>query len=274
MSLEIFCVSNMLALFREMVFIPPETPWYYLLAAVAVGFAAGFVNMFAGGGSSITLPMLMFLGLPPSVANGTNRVVILMQSISGVRAFSRNKAMPEGRGWRLMLPSAAGALLGALLALRVNEDFLRVFIIVLMMAILVLVIFNPGAWVKNRADSVKAKPGPWQYAIFFLIGIYGGFLQVGVGYMLLAGLVAGCGYGMVKANALKVLIILVYTVIAVVVFYTGSQIAWGFGMVMGLGSMGGAWLGARFTLRGSNTVIRYFLIVALIAMIVKLLGLF
>ncbi len=262
------------AFIQEMIMPGTDLTWLKLAAVVTVGFAAGFVNMFAGGGSSVTLPMLMFLGLPPSVANATNRVTILMQSIAGAGTFMKNKAMPVSGGWRMLVPSAAGALTGAFLALKADESFLKDFITGLMIAMLALVIFNPQAWIRKKSAPEIPRPGFLQYLLFFLIGIYGGFLQVGVGYLLLAGLVVGCKLDILGANAMKVVIILVYTVIAVAVFQAGSHIEWGIGLLMGVGSMAGAWAGAHFTLRGSATLIRYFLMAALTAMILKLLGLF
>src|SRR5690606_6182895 len=124
---------------------------------------AGFINTVAGGGSSITLPVLVLVGLPPNVANGTNRLAILLQSLVGVSTFRNNKVLDMGLGWRLSLPSALGALAGALVAIRVSDEAMRVVIIALMVGMLLLVIFNPEAWVKRQARDVVAKTGPWQY---------------------------------------------------------------------------------------------------------------
>jgi len=196
--------------------------WVHAVMVLAAGLAAGFINTVAGGGSSITLPVLVLVGLPPNVANGTNRVAILLQSLVGVSTFRNNKVLDMGDGWRLSLPSALGALAGALVAIRVSDEAMRVVIIALMVGMLLLVIFNPEAWVKRQANDVVAKTGHWQYFLFFLIGFYGGFIQVGVGFLLLAGLVMGRGLDLVRANALKVMIVLVYTIIALCLLYTSD----------------------------------------------------
>jgi uncharacterized protein len=247
--------------------------WHIILILI-VGLASGFINTIAGGGSSITLPLLMFLGLSPNMANGTNRIAILMQSIAGVGTFRKNNIMTISEGWKLALPSAAGALVGALVAVKVDEDLMKWFVIAVMSGVLLLLIFKPEVWIKDHAQSARAQNKYLQMLIFFGIGFYGGFIQVGVGFLLLAGLVLGCGHNLVKGNALKVLIVLVYTIIALVIFFANSKVNIGIGLILGCGSMLGAWLGAKFTIKGGAVYVRYFLIVALVAMILKLSGIF
>ena len=248
--------------------------WYNIITVLAVGLAAGFINTVAGGGSSITLPMLMFLGLPPNVANGTNRIAILLQSVVGVATFRNSKVLNLNSGWRLSVPSAIGALIGAFVAVEVNEELMRWIIIVIMVAMLLLVIFKPEAWIKKQATDVTAKTGWWQYIIFFLIGFYGGFIQVGVGFLLLAGLVLSSGLDLVRANALKVMIVLVYTVIALIIFWANNQVHLWMGLLLGAGSMAGAYAGAKFTIHRGSVYVRYFLIVMLVVMILKILNVF
>jgi uncharacterized protein len=247
---------------------------WHIILLLFIGVITGFINTIAGGGSSITLPLLMFLGLSPNMANGTNRIAILMQSIVGVGTFRNNKVMTFGEGWKLALPSAAGALAGALVAVKMNEELMKWFVIAVMTGVLLLVIFKPEVWIKEHAQTARARNKYLQMLIFFAIGFYGGFIQVGVGFLLLAGLVLGCGHNLVKGNALKVLIVLVYTVIALLVFLTSNQANIGIGLILGCGSMLGAWLGAKFTIKGGAVYVRYFLIVTLVAMILKLSGIF
>jgi uncharacterized membrane protein YfcA len=248
--------------------------WYHIIAVLAVGLSAGFINTVAGGGSSITLPMLMFLGLPPNVANGTNRIAILLQSMVGVGTFRNSKVLNLNIGWRLSVPSAFGALIGALLAVEVNDELMRWIIIFIMVAMLMLVIFKPEAWIKHNEGESVAKTGWVQNITFFLIGFYGGFIQVGVGFLLLAGLVLGSGLDLVRANALKVMIVLVSTVIAVIIFWANNQVHLWMGLLLGAGSMAGAYAGAKFTIKGGSVYVRYSLIVMLVVMILKLLNVF
>jgi uncharacterized protein len=246
----------------------------HIILILIVGVASGFINTIAGGGSSITLPLLIFLGLSPNMANGTNRIGILMQSIVGVGTFRKNQVMTFAEGWKLALPSAVGALAGALVAVKVNEELMKWFVIAVMTGVLLLLIFKPEVWLKDHAQNARAQNKYFQMFIFFLIGFYGGFIQVGVGFLLLAGLVLGCGHNLVKGNALKVLIVLVYTVIALFIFLAHSQANIKIGLILGCGSMVGAWLGAKFTIKGGAVYVRYFLIVTLIVMILKLSGIF
>jgi len=246
----------------------------HIILLFFAGLASGFINVIAGGGSSITLPLMIFLGLTPGEANGTNRISILMQSVAGVETFRRNKVITFSEGWRLTLPSALGALAGALTAVELNEEVMKWSIVAFMTVVLLLVIFKPEVWIKEHATNATASNKYLQMVIFFLIGFYGGFIQVGVGFMLIAGLVMGCGFNLVKGNAMKVLIVMVFTVIALLVFVADGRINWLVGVVTGAGSMLGGWLGAKVTIRGGAKYVRWFLIVTLIAMILKLAGVF
>lgn len=248
--------------------------WYHILIVTGVGMAAGFINTVAGGGSSITLPMLMFLGLPPNVANGTNRIAILLQSIVGVQTFRKGRVLNYRYGWKLSVPSALGAIAGAMVAVEISDNYMRWIITGIMVGMLLMVVFNPEAWVRAHAGEVAVNTGTGQYAVFFIIGFYGGFIQVGVGFLLLAGLVLGSGLDLVRANALKVLIVLVYTIIALYIFWNNNQVHLWMGLILGAGSMAGAYAGARFTIRGGARYVRYFLVFMLVVMIVKLLDIF
>jgi len=248
--------------------------WYFVIAVVGVGFAAGFINTVAGGGSVLALPMLMFLGLPANVANGTNRVAILLQSMVGVGLFQQKKIFSLKTDYKLALPAMAGSLAGALLAVEIHTALLEKIIGGVMVLMLLTVLVNPEAWIKGRVGAVAAKPTVTQYLIFFFIGFYGGFIQVGVGFFLLAGLVLGCGYDLVKANGIKLFIVLLYTVVALAIFFAGRQVDVVAGLTLAVGNMAGAWAGARFTIRGGAKYVRYVLILALLLMILKLFGTF
>jgi len=248
--------------------------WYYILALIGTGLAAGFINANAGGGSMLTLPLLMFLGLPANVANGTNRVALLFQNVIGVHTFHQKKVLDFSTDYRLALPAIAGSIIGALLAVEINVALLEKIIAVLMVLMLVLVLIKPGVWIKDRAGSVNPKPTFSQYIIFFFLGVYGGFIQMGIGFFLLAGLVLGCGYDLVKANAVKLFIILLYTFVALIIFVANGQVDWVAGLILAAGNMAGAWLGARFAVKGGAKYVRYILILSLVIVILNLFGVF
>lgn len=245
-----------------------------ILALVGTGLFAGFVNTTAGGGSMLTLPLLIFLGLPANVANGTNRIAILLQNIIGVHTFHRKKVLDLNTDFRLVIPAVFGSLAGALMAVEINPDILKKIIAALMIMMLLIVVLKPEVWIKEQAGLVKSKPTVLQYFIFFLIGIYGGFIQMGVGFLLLAGLVLGCGHNLVKANAVKVFIVLVYTLFSIGIFMFHDQINWLAGLTLAAGNMAGAWLGVHFAVRGGARYIRYVLITALLIVILNLFGVF
>ena len=171
-----------------------------LLAAVPVaGFIAGFINTLAGSGSLLTLPMLILLGLPANVANATNRVGVLLQTIAAVATFRHRGALPLGGSWKLLVPSIVGGVVGAELAVDLDEALLRQTIGVLMLVLIVLMFLKPERWIAAHATPREPRLLV-EVPLFFAIGIYGGFIQVSVGLFLLAGLVLGAGYNLVGAN--------------------------------------------------------------------------
>ena len=248
--------------------------WYMILALVGTGLAAGFINTTAGGGSMLTLPLLMFLGLPANVANGTNRIAILLQNIVGVNTFRQKKVLDLKVDYKLAVPAVIGSIVGALFAVKIDPLILKKIIAGLMVIMFFVVVLKPEIWVKEQAGNVAAKPTILQYIIFFFIGFYGGFIQMGVGFFLLAGLVLGCGQDLVKANAVKVLIVLIYIAFSLVIYIINKQVDITAGLILAAGNMGGAWLGANFAVKGGAKYIRYVLIVALVIVILNLFGVF
>lgn len=248
--------------------------WYLILALIGTGLAAGFINTTAGGGSMLTLPLLMFLGLPANVANGTNRIAILMQNVVGVSTFRKKKVLDFKVDYKLAVPAIVGSLIGAFFAVEINEALLEKIIAALMIGMFLLVILKPDAWVKERAGAIGAKPTVLQYIIFFFIGLYGGFIQMGVGFFLLAGLVLGSGHDLVKANAVKVFIVLIYTIFSLGIFFYHKQVDLVAGLILAAGNMMGAWLGVHFQVKGGAKYVRYVLILALLIVILNLFGVF
>ncbi len=248
--------------------------WYLILAVVGIGLVAGFINTVAGGGSLLTLPLLMFLGLPANVANGTNRVAIFLQNVIGVSTFKKKKVIDLKTDYKLAIPAVAGSILGAFLAVDIDELLLKRIIGGLLVFMFFMIVFKPDKWVKQQAGDVSAKHSVLQYIIFFFIGVYGGFIQAGVGFFLLAGLVLGAGYDLVKANAIKVLIVLIYTAFALAVFFINRQVDLVIGLILATGNMSGAYLGAKFAVSWGPKYVRYFLLLALMVMAAHLLGVF
>lgn len=243
-------------------------------AIVGVGIVAGFINTLAGSGSLLTLPLLMFLGLPANVANGTNRIAILLQNVVGVSSFRHQKVMKIKDGLQLGIPAVIGSLVGARIAVQVNDEIMSRIIGLLLVVMFFLIIFKPERWIKDQSEQVVEKPSWIQIFIFFLIGMYGGFIQAGVGFFLLAGLVIGAGLDLVRANAIKVLIVLLYTPFALGIFMYHKQVDYSLGLVLAIGNMIGAFIGSRVAVSWGPKFVRIILLLAILGSSLKLLGVF
>ena len=248
--------------------------WYVFPVLVGAGFLAGFVNTLAGSGSLITLPALIFAGLPANVANGTNRVAVVLQNIVGVSEFRRS-GMLDARGAVLLaIPSVAGAIIGANIAVGLDEVMMRRVIGGVMVAMLAVLLLRPRRWLQGKVKHIEEFPGWKALMVFFVIGIYGGFIQAGVGIFLLAGLVLGMGYDLVRANAVKLTIVLLFTIVALVIFVSNGQVNWMAGLVLAVGNMLGAWAGTRVAVEKGAPWVHRLLIAVVAVSAAKLLGLF
>ncbi len=249
------------------------TAWYVYVGVILAGFLAGFINTLAGSGSLVSLPMLIFAGLPATLANGTNRVAILLQNIVAVRGYRSQGMLDWRQALWLSAPAALGAIAGAHIAVRLPEETMRRAIGAIMVLMLFVLVVNPKRWILGKPGQIRARPGMGELLLFFFIGIYGGFIQAGVGVFLLAGLVLGAGFDIVRANAIKVFIILFFTVPALAIFLINSQVSWGWGLLLAVGNMSGAWVGTRFAARkGAATWVHRLLILVVIYSAVRLLG--
>lgn len=244
----------------------------FLLLIVA-GFVAGFVNTLAGSGSLITLPALMLAGLPANVANGTNRVSILLQCLTSAGEFRRLKVLDLKGSFYLGVPATLGAIAGAQIAVSVPEDIMRKAIALVMLIMLGSILLKPEQWIKGKIQKMEKNPGWRELLIFFAIGVYGGFIQAGVGIFLLAGLVLGVGYDLVRANAVKMTIVLIYTVAALLIFAGNNQVEWKSGLILAFGSIIGAWVATHFSIEWGAVWVRRFLILVVLISVIHLLGL-
>lgn len=248
--------------------------WYLYPAIILAGFIAGFINTLAGSGSLVTLPMLIFLGLPANVANGTNRVGILLQNVVGIGGFHR-QGLLDVRGTVILgLPAIAGSLVGAQIAVNLDETMMRRAIGVLMVVMLAVILVQPKRWLKGERDTLDGWPGWSRMLLFFGIGIYGGFIQAGVGIFLLAGLVLGVGYDLVRANAVKIGIVFLFTISALVVFVLNDQVDLVIGLTLGIGNMLGAWVATQTAAQKGAAWVRRLLIAVVAVSGADLLGVF
>lgn len=243
--------------------------WWIYVAVVAAGLLAGFINTLAGSGSLITLPMLMFAGLDPVMANGTNRVAIFLQNVVAVGSFRKQKVFEYSEAKWMAIPALVGSLIGALIASRIDKDVMEKVIAGLMFVMFFVVLLKPEAWIKQQAGSIAPKPSVWQVIIYFGVGLYGGFIQVGIGLFILASLVLGSGLELVKANAIKVFIVLLYTPIALIVFALNSQVDYKIGLVLAVGNMLGAFVATKMAVKWGAVFVRYILLAVVLFSAIK-----
>jgi uncharacterized protein len=248
--------------------------WYFYPVLIIAGLIAGFINTLAGNGSIITLPLLLFLGLPANVANGTNRIGILLQSAISSASFKQQKIFDYKEGIWFAVPATFGSLIGAIAAVNINSGLMERFIGAIFFLMFFLVLFKPEKWIQEKTVRIEGRPKTWQIIIFFLIGIYGGFIQAGVGLMLLAALVLGSGVNLTKANALKVFVNFVFTFLALFIFIINGQISYVMGSFLAIGSIIGGFIGSKVAIKSGPKVIRIILLVILFISALKYLGAF
>ena len=243
---------------------------FKVLLVIGTGIFAGFVNAVAGGGSLLTLPVLIiFLGLPSTVANATNRVAILLGAVSSTAGFRSKGVSSFPYGLWIGLSATLGAILGAWIAIDIKTELFNRILAILMVLIVLQMIFKS----KNRESGEEnmSKKRQWLgIFVFFFIGIYGGFIQAGVGFIIMAALTNINHFSLAKTNATKVFSVLIYTTAAVIVFALNDMINWVYGLTLAVGNVTGAWLGSRWSVDRGEVWVRRILIVMVIAFAVKL----
>jgi len=244
--------------------------YYHYFLIVIVGFVAGFVNTVAGGGSLLSLPVLIFLGLPASVANATNRVAIMGQNIFSVWGFQSKGVSAKPYSWWLAGSSLVGGAIGAYFAVEISGELFNRILAVVMVLVVLSIVFDSILKKKALAEKLDTKSQVIGTIVFFFIGIYGGFIQAGVGFLTIAALTHINGFSLVKANFVKVFVALIYTFSALAIFIYTDKIQWIPGLVLAVGNGAGGWIGSRWSVEKGDKAIRIFLIVTVIALAIKL----
>jgi hypothetical protein len=243
--------------------------WYEYLIIIIVGFGAAFLNTVGGGGSLFSVPILTFLGYPITIANATSRVALLFQNFFAVRGFkSKGVELPWPYSLYLGIASLGGGLIGSLVASRVPDAiFTRIFVVVMVLAV-VLIIYDPFKSAgKERLDFRSQVIGT---ILFFFIGIYGGFVQAGIGFLVIAVLSLVNNLSLVKSNYVKVFAAIVYTGVSVIVFAFEGKIVWTTGLVLAIGHSLGGWYASRWSVSAGEVWIKRVMIISILAMAVKL----
>jgi uncharacterized membrane protein YfcA len=242
--------------------------WWEALLLVVGGFFAGGINAVAGGGSTLTVPLLVLAGVPGNSANGSNRIGILTSNAAAAASFTRLGVKGLAHTGPVIVPVVVGSLVGSLAISQLTDAAFETLFGLLMIPLIVLAIRKPRA----RTDK-PAWPRWLTVVVFFAIGIYGGAIQAGVGLVLLAALTRA-GYDLVTANHIKVLVNFVVTAVALPVFIINGQVEWIPAIVLAAGFTAGGWFGAHFAVKGGEKYIRLMMVVATVILAGSLLGLY
>jgi uncharacterized membrane protein YfcA len=243
-----------------------------IIILFSVGAVSGFINVVAGGGSSLTLPVLIFLGLDSSVANGTNRVGVLTQNVSAIYAFKKANYHQFNTSIKLGLLTLPGAVSGALIATTVGDELFQKILGVIIIGIMITLIIPKQKIDYN--DQPDPKINFVSYVSMFFIGFYGGFIQVGIGFILMAALQSLLKLRLIYVNMHKVFIVLINTIPALAVFIITNNVNWGLGLSLGAGNAFGGWWSAKISVKKGEGFIKIILMIAMLIMALKLFNVF
>ena len=244
--------------------------WYHYALLVVVGFAVGFINTVAGGGSLISLPVLIFLGLPPSVANGTNRVAVVIQNIMGTAGFKSKGVSTYPFNIYLGISALFGAIIGAYIAVDIKGETFNRILAIIMIIVVLIIIFKPKISLVELEERTTGKYLWIGMLAFFFFGIYGGFINAGLGFIIILFLHYFNRMTLVRSNATKVAVVLIYTLAALTVFVLNDKVIWEVGLILAIGNGAGAWLASRISVKRGDGFIKSFLIVMVVIMAIKL----
>lgn len=236
-----------------------------------IGVFTSFINVISGGGSALVLPILIMMGMDAATANGTNRVAILALTASAVLSMQKNNVSDFKFSLKMSLFTLPGVVLGALYAQYVStESFKDIlgFVIFMIIGFMILPDQIRKKIIKNLSQYPKLI-----YVSMLFVGFYGGFLQVGVGFILMLFLQSFLDIDLVKVNMHKVFIILVYTIPALLIFWINDNIQWIPGIILAVGNAIGAWWSAKISIKKGNDFIKFFLFISLIIMSLKMFDL-
>jgi hypothetical protein len=240
-----------------------------VLILFGVGLLAGAINVMAGGGSSLTLPALIFMGLDSAAANGTNRIGILLQGMFSTLSYRKEKVSEIEKSIKLSLLTLPGAVLGALLALKISNEWFDRILGIVMIGIIVSMLIPQSKLQISTGGERKS----WLiYPVMFAIGFYGGFIQVGVGFLIMAALYHLLRIDLIRVNMHKVFITMIYTVPTLLIFIWSGNVDWLLGLSLAAGTSIGGWWAVRFSIKGGERFIRYVMVLAIFIIALKLLG--
>lgn len=243
--------------------------WNVAIILVVSGIVVGIINTLAGGGSIITMTMFMALGLPINVANGTNRIAVLMQNLTATLTFLRKKMLNVRQGVLLSLPVIAGNIGGSLLATQINQTIFKICFGAILIVILGYLIFDNRIKIREGHNfTIK----PWHYLWFLLIGFYGGYIYVGIGYLILAITLWSMRMDIITANVIKGFVILIATPFSLAVFIFSGQVDYLFGLLHGAGNIIGSFFASHYAVHWGKGFIKIFMAIIVSVCFADLVG--
>jgi uncharacterized protein len=252
-----------------------ESYWHYGLYLIS-GILAGAVNTLAGGGNMLTFSLLLFLGVPANIANGTNRLGILVQNLLGTLTFSRSGLLDIGLGVRFAIPSVIGAVIGAIIAVDLDVAVLEEIVAVLMILMLPGTIMKPKSNPFFSPEKPTTKKKIIGFVLFLLIGFYGGLIQGGIALIIMIAISHLTHISLLRANAIKMLITLVYTIPAFGIFVYYGQVNWPIAVFLSVGQLIGTWLASDFAIKNphANKTAKWFLVGMVILSVLQIFDVF
>ncbi len=234
----------------------------YIILLVSTGIIAGIINTMAGGGSNLTIPALMIMGLPADIANATNRVGVFLQSIVAIAGFKKHNKLETSDVGPILLPTLVGGIVGACAASFSPEWILKPLLLTTMVGMALIILISPSTVMPAEGVTpFKVKDRPIALFTLFVAGFYGGFVQAGVGFILIAALAGSLRYDLVRTNALKMVCTLAFTALALVIFIWQDQILWLPGLILAAGTMLGAAIGVKMAIKVQATTLKWFLFI-------------
>ena len=240
------------------------------LMLFGAGIVAGVINTLAGGGSLITLPLLIFLGLPSADANASNRVGIFVQNIFAVRGFKSKGVSVFPYGYYIAATAMVGAVIGAYIAVDISGQLFNRILAVIMIIVIIVTVLKPMLFKLKTEEIFNRNREATSILLFFGVGLYGGFIQAGIGFLMIAILTNIHGLNMAKTNSLKVFVALSYTALALIVFILEDKIRWEYGLSLAAGTSLGGWCASRWSVDKDDKWIRLFLVVTVVGLAIKL----
>lgn len=244
--------------------------WYHYVLLIVVGFAVGFINTLAGGGSLLSLPVLIFLGLPPSVANGTNRVAIVIQTAIATAGFKSKGVSTFPFNVYLGISAFLGSIIGANIAVDIKGETFNKILSIVMIVVVLIIIFKPKIKIEDLQERLTGKYLWVGIIAFFFFGIYGGFINAGLGFIMILFLHYVNHMNLVRANVTKVVVVFIYMLSALAVFVLNDKVNWKIGLILAIGNGSGAWLASRISVNKGDGFIKTFLVVMVVIMSIKL----